>query len=273
MQPELLDTGHLQRTIEALLFVASEALSIKELSKLTGAEQSDVSVALQKIDEEFAHRGIVLREIAGGYRLASAPDAREAVEAYLMPPKTNLSPAALETLAIVAYTQPCTKGEIEDIRGVSADSVIATLVDRRFLVESGRKESPGRPMLYKTTPEFLEAFGLKSLDDLPRMDVDGSTPLELAFPIPTVATGRDTSVPLPHEGETADVDQTVTEDGAPQETPATADRVPPNDTTESETDEKNSTPDEPAAEAAAVDEAPVETTAAERETEPTPSAV
>ena len=85
-----------------------------------------------------------------------------------MPPKTNLSPAALETLAIVAYTQPITKGEIEDIRGVSADSVIATLVDRRFLTESGRKDTPGRPMLYKTTPEFLEAFGLRSLEELPR---------------------------------------------------------------------------------------------------------
>jgi segregation and condensation protein B len=251
MQPELLDTGHLQRTIEALLFVASEALSIKELAKLTGAEQSEVTVALQKIDEEFAHRGIVLREIAGGYRLASAPDAREAVEAYLLPPKTNLSPAALETLAIVAYTQPTTKGEIEEIRGVSADSVIVTLVDRRFLTESGRKETPGRPMLYKTTPEFLEAFGLKSLDDLPRMDVDGAVPLELALPIPTVHT----------EGLPA------------QETPAAAAGVDLPDTTESETDETNSTPDEQPAEAVDVDEAPVETTAAERETEPTPSAV
>ena len=82
MQPELVDTGKLQREIEALLFVASEALSIKELAKLTGAEQSDVTVALQKIDADFAQRGVVLREIAGGYRFASAPAAREAVEAY-----------------------------------------------------------------------------------------------------------------------------------------------------------------------------------------------
>jgi segregation and condensation protein B len=245
MQPELVDTGHLQRTVEALLFVASEALSIKELAKLTGAEQSEVTVALQKIDEDFSHRGIVLREIAGGYRFASAPDAREAVEAYLLPPKSNLSPAALETLAIVAYTQPTTKGEIEDIRGVSADSVIATLVDRRFLTESGRKETPGRPMLYKTTPEFLEVFGLKSLDDLPRMDVDGAIPLELALPIPTIHAGPDES---------------VTEEKPAEETPAAADGVQGADTTESDTDEKNS-------------RAPVETTAAERETEPTPSAV
>jgi segregation and condensation protein B len=274
MQPELLDTGHLQRNIEALLFVASEALSIKELAKLTGAEQSEVTVALQKIDEDFAHRGIVLREIAGGYRLASAPDAREAVEAYLMPPKTNLSPAALETLAIVAYTQPTTKGEIEDIRGVSADSVIATLVDRRFLTESGRKDTPGRPMLYKTTPEFLEVFGLKSLDDLPRMDVDGATSLELALPIPTLLAAREAAGPSPYEGETADEpDESVTEEIRLEETPATANGVQASDTTESETDEKNSTPDEQPAEAVAVDEAPVETTAAERETEPTPSAV
>jgi len=197
VQPELVDTGKLQRDLEALLFVASEALSIKQLAKLTGAEEPEVTVALQRIDEEFAHRGIVLREIAGGYRFASSPSAREAVEAYLMPPKTNLSPAALETLAIVAYTQPTTKGDIEGIRGVSADSVIATLVDRRFLTESGRKDVPGRPILYKTTAEFLEAFGLRSLEELPPVDVDGTTPVELALalPIPTILA--------PHEGETA----------------------------------------------------------------------
>lgn len=195
MQPELVDTGKLQRELEALLFVASEALSIRELAKLTGAEQSEVTVALQKIDEEFAHRGIVLREIAGGYRFASAPAAREAVEAYLLPPKTNLSPAALETIAIVAYMQPVTKGEIEGIRGVSADSVIATLVDRRFLVESGRKDVPGRPMLYKTTDEFLEAFGLRNLEELPPIDLDGTAPIELALPIPTAPAHDSAGVP------------------------------------------------------------------------------
>jgi segregation and condensation protein B len=187
VQPELVETGTLQRDCEALLFVANEALSIKQIAKLTGAEEAAVTVALQKIDEEFAHRGLVLREIAGGYRFASAPAARDVVEAYLLPPKTNLSPAALETLAIVAYTQPCTKGEIEEIRGVSADSVIATLLDRRFLVESGRRDTPGRPLLYKTTPDFLEAFGLNKLDDLPKVDLDAAVPVELALPIPTVA--------------------------------------------------------------------------------------
>jgi segregation and condensation protein B len=183
VQEELLDTGGLQRSIEAVLFVASEAISIKALAKLTGAEESDVTVALQRIDEEFAERGIVLREVAGGYRFASSPAARAAVEAYLLPPKNNLSPAALETLAIVAYNEPVTKAQVEEIRGVSADSVIATLLDRRFIVESGRRESPGRPLLYKTTTDFLEAFGLNSLDDLPAVDLDALQPREVELPM------------------------------------------------------------------------------------------
>jgi segregation and condensation protein B len=183
VQPELVETGKLQRDIEALLFVCSEALSIKELAKLTGAELSAVTETLAQIDADFAERGIVLREVAGGYRFASAPAARETVEAYLLPPKTNLSPAALETLAIAAYLQPVTKGDIEGIRGVSADSVISTLLDRRFLTESGRKDVPGRPIVYKTTDEFLEAFGLRSLEELPSVDVDAGAPIELALPI------------------------------------------------------------------------------------------
>ncbi|MGB8267452.1 MAG: SMC-Scp complex subunit ScpB [Candidatus Velthaea sp.] len=189
MQAELIETGALQRAVEAILFVASEALSIKQLAKLTGAEEAEVTIALQKIDEFFADRGIILREIAGGYRLASAPSVRDAVEAYLMPPKANLSPAALETLAIAAYLQPVTKGDIENIRGVSADSVIATLVDRRFLTESGRKDAAGRPILYKTTPEFLETFGLRSLDELPPIDIESSSQVEFALSIPTTIVG------------------------------------------------------------------------------------
>jgi segregation and condensation protein B len=247
VQPELVDTGTLQRDLEALLFVASEALSIRQLAKLTGAEQSEVTVALQKIDQEFAHRGVVLREIAGGYRFASAPAAREAVETYLLPPKTNLSPAALETLAICAYLQPVTKGEIEGIRGVSADSVIATLVDRRFLTESGRKDVPGRPILYKTTDEFLEAFGLRSLEELPPVDVEGTAPIELALPIPTLVASN--------AGEEA------------PETPGSADRVGGTDSDETVPRDKET------AKAADSNQTPVETTVAQEETEPQPSAV
>ena len=203
VQEELLDTGALQRSIEAVLFVASEAISIKALAKLTGAEEADVTVALQRIDEEFAERGIVLREVAGGYRFASSPAARAAVEAYLLPPKNNLSPAALETLAIVAYNEPVTKAQVEEIRGVSADSVIATLLDRRFIVESGRRESPGRPLLYKTTADFLEAFGLNSLDDLPAVDLDALQPREVELPMTRVLI----ETPPDHAPETPPDDQ------------------------------------------------------------------
>ena len=202
VQSELIDTGALQRTIEALLFVASEPLSIKRIAKLTGAEESDVTVALQHVDEAFAERGMVLRQVAGGYRFASSPAARAVVEAYLLPPRTNLSPAALETLAIVAYNEPVTKTQVEEIRGVSADSVIATLLDRRFIAESGRKEAPGRPMLYKTTPEFLEAFGLNSLDDLPAVDLDlAPREVELPMTAPTEHAPAERSEPNEEAGE------------------------------------------------------------------------
>lgn len=187
MQPELVETGELRRKIEALLFVASEALSIKKIAHLCEAEEMDVTTALAEIEGEYAERGIVVRKIAGGFRFATAPSTREVVETYLLPPKTTLSPAALESLAIVAYNEhlegePTTKADIESVRGVSADSVVQTLLERGFIEESGRKEVPGRPILYKTTPEFLEAFGLLSLDELPKIDFGNQAP-ELSLPI------------------------------------------------------------------------------------------
>lgn len=165
--------------VEALLFVASESLTIKQIAKLTHASEMEIAATLQRVEADFADRGVVLREIAGGYRFASAPAAREVVEAYLLPPKTSLSTPALETLAIIAYMQPVTKSEIEAIRGVASDSVVSTLLDRTLVAEAGRKDVVGRPMLYKTTPEFLESFGLRSLDDLPPMELEAGQPLEL----------------------------------------------------------------------------------------------
>jgi segregation and condensation protein B len=187
MQTELIATGELKCSLEALLFVAAESLSIDAIVKLTGATHVEVAEALQQLTEEYAERGIVVREIAGGYRFASSPAARHVVEAYLLPPKTNLSPAAMETLAIVAYLQPVSKAEIEAVRGVNVDSVVATLLDRRFIVEAGRRDVAGRPMEYKTTPEFLESFSLRSLAELPPVDLDAATlelPLQIALQSP-----------------------------------------------------------------------------------------
>ncbi|GAC1498677.1 MAG: SMC-Scp complex subunit ScpB [Vulcanimicrobiaceae bacterium] len=171
--------AELQHLIEALLFVASEPLSIKELSKLTRASEIEVATMLQQIEADFSGRGLVVREIGGGYRFASAPSARSTVEAYLLPPRTNLSTPALETLAIIAYLQPVTKSEIEAIRGVSAESVVSTLLDRRLVIEAGRKDVVGRPVLYKTSADFLDSFGLRSLEDLPDMELEPGQPLAL----------------------------------------------------------------------------------------------
>jgi segregation and condensation protein B len=184
MQTELIETGALQRSLEAVLFVASEALSIDALVKLTDASHVEVAATLQKIAEEYAERGLVLREVACGYRFATSPAARAAVEAYLLPAKTNLSPAAMETLAIVAYLQPVTKPEMEAVRGVNVDSVVSTLLDKRFIVEAGRRDVVGRPMEYRTTPEFLESFGLRALSELPPVDLEAET-LEIPLPIAT----------------------------------------------------------------------------------------
>lgn len=180
----------LQRSLEALLFVASESLSIDRLAKLTGSSHVEVAETLAKIASDFAERGVVLREVAGGYRFASAAAARAVVEAYLLPPKTSLSPAAMETLAIVAYLQPVTKTEIEALRGVNVDGVVSTLVDREFILEAGRKDVVGRPILYKTTPLFLESFGLRSLAELPPIDHETDKPSLLPLPLGEKAPAR-----------------------------------------------------------------------------------
>lgn len=171
----------LTRPVEALLFVAGEPLSIKQIAKLARASEVEVAATLARITADYAERGIVVREAGGGYRFATSPLARDAIEAYLLPPKTTLSMPALEALAIVAHMQPVTKSEIEAIRGVNSDSVVGTLLDRGLIAEAGRKDVVGRPMQYRTTPFFLESFGLRSLDDLPDVELEAGQPLELTL--------------------------------------------------------------------------------------------
>jgi segregation and condensation protein B len=171
--------------VEALLFVAAEPLSIKRLAKLTGAAETELAATLARLSADYAERGLVVREVAGGYRFASSPLARDVVEAYLLPPRSTLSTPALEALAIVAHMQPVTRAEIESIRGVNSDSVVNTLLDRTFIAEAGRKDVVGRPMQYTTTPFFLESFGLSSLDELPELELESGQALELGLSQPT----------------------------------------------------------------------------------------
>ncbi|HEY1683037.1 MAG TPA: SMC-Scp complex subunit ScpB [Candidatus Tumulicola sp.] len=170
--------------VEALLFVAAEPLSIKRLAKLTGAGEVELAATLARLSADYAERGLVVREVAGGYRFASSPLARDVVESYLLPPRTTLSTPALEALAIVAHMQPVTRAEIESIRGVNSDSVVNTLLDRTFIAEAGRKDVVGRPMQYTTTPFFLESFGLSSLDELPELELESGQALELGLSQP-----------------------------------------------------------------------------------------
>lgn len=185
------DAESIERAVEALLFVATEPLETKRIAKLLAADERAVALALQALEGRYSERGIVLRELAGGYRFATAPLARAAVEAYLLPPKTSLSTPALEALAIVAHMQPVTKSEIESIRGVNSDSVVNTLLDRNLIAEAGRKDVIGRPMQYVSTTFFLESFGLNSLADLPPVELEPGQPLELNLLAPHAAATID----------------------------------------------------------------------------------
>jgi segregation and condensation protein B len=161
-------SGELARKVEALLFLASDPLSIDELAEATAESEDAVAGAIAELGEAFApgERGLLLREVAGGYTLASDPLAEDAARVLLGRPRhSGLTPAQLETLAIVAYLQPVSRPEIARIRGVNAESPVATLLDRSLITESGRSEFGA--VLYRTTPLFLKVFDLGTLEDLP----------------------------------------------------------------------------------------------------------
>ena len=158
----------LARIIEALLFLASDPLEAGELAQVTAASEQDIASALAELAGAYApgERGLLLREAAGGWTLASDPIAEDAARALLAKPRlATLTPAQLETLAIVAYLQPVSRPEIARIRGVNADSPVASLLDRNLIEESGR--SPFGAVLYRTTTLFLKLFGLDGPSSLP----------------------------------------------------------------------------------------------------------
>lgn len=161
-------TARLERQIEALLFLSGQPVAGEALADATGAELHEVITAIERLREqfEFDRRGLVVRELAGGYTLATHPDAEPAARRLLARPRTQpLTAAQSETLAIVAYLQPVTRPEIARIRGVSAESAVATLLERGMIEESGRSQFGA--VLYRTTELFLRLFGLRSLDELP----------------------------------------------------------------------------------------------------------
>jgi len=158
--------------LEALLFVAERPLSRREIATLTGTDRATVDSRLGDLEVALRERGIRLLIDGDRVELATAPEAGALVARYVGADAVRLSPASLETLAIVAYRQPVTKSAIERIRGVDSDYTIRTLLHRRLVVELGRSDAPGRPFLYGTGFEFLERFGLTSLEELPPLEAE-----------------------------------------------------------------------------------------------------
>lgn len=158
--------------LEALLFVAERPLRRREIAALAGVDADTVDARLGDLEVSLRDRGIRLVIDGDQVELATASEAGALVARYVGADAIRLSPASLETLAIVAYRQPVTRSAIERIRGVDSDYTVRSLLHRRLIVELGRSEAPGRPFLYGTAFEFLERFGLTSLEELPPLDVD-----------------------------------------------------------------------------------------------------
>lgn len=178
-----------EAALEALLFVAERPLSRREIAQLAGTDRTTVDERLGDLEVSLRDRGVRLLVDGERVELATAPEGGALVARYVGADAVRLSPASLETLAIIAYRQPVTKSAIERIRGVDSDYTVRTLLHRRLVVELGRSDAPGRPFLYGTGFEFLERFGLTSLDELPPLDVDvadrladeGGEPLTVAL--------------------------------------------------------------------------------------------
>ena len=183
----------LARTIEALLVVASQPLTVAELVEAAADDQERVETALGLLRERYSEgrSGIVLEQVAGGWAFRAGREAAEACgRLFERPVQRSLSQASLETLAIVAYLGPCTRPDVARIRGVSADSAVANLVERGLISEAGRDDGAGGAIRYRTTPLFERVFGLESLSELPRLDDLGGDVDEIRDRLVSVAEKR-----------------------------------------------------------------------------------
>jgi segregation and condensation protein B len=167
-----MNSNNLMSKIEALLFVVGdEGMTVKQLAQYLEVEAMDIEAGLSELQTQYdeAHmRGITLKQLAGSYQLTTKPNVADAIKKLVENPTNQvLTSASLEVLAIIAYKQPITRAEVEDLRGVKSERPIATLASRALVQEVGRAEGTGRAILYGTTKEFLNYFGLKNLQELP----------------------------------------------------------------------------------------------------------
>lgn len=166
---------NLVRIVECLLFAAGEPLPVKALARTTEAEPETIHAAIRALRNRYVHSGLQIVEIAGGFQMATRPEFAPLVGRLLAPHAGRLSRPALETAAVVAYRQPCTQADVEAVRGVASDGVLKTLLERGLIQDAGRRATPGRPILYATTDDFLHYFGLSALSDLPPLEEDDDT--------------------------------------------------------------------------------------------------
>lgn len=171
------EPGHdLDSFFEALLFIAERPLATAELAELGGVPRLEAEGTLSALAERLIEdgRGLRVQHHDDAWQLVTAPEVGERLATYAAREEARLSPASLEALAVVAYRQPCTRGDVERVRGVDSDYVIRSLLHRRLITELGRRDTPGRPVLFGTTFTFLERFGLTSLDDLPPLSSEAA---------------------------------------------------------------------------------------------------
>lgn len=158
--------------IEAMLFVSAEPVLLSQLASALDVNVTVVERSLKELEQALAQRGLRLQRHAGRVQMTTAPELASLVENFLgLEATTHLSRAALETLAIIAYQQPCTRPQVDSIRGVNSDAMMKSLLSKGLILESGRTDGPGRPILYSTSPEFLQHFGLGSIAELPPLAV------------------------------------------------------------------------------------------------------
>lgn len=216
------ERARLKAVLEAVVYVLNEPMPAAQIAQALGRPLEEVEPLLRELAEDTARpdRGIFIREVAGGYQMATKPEHHEVIRNFVRNLKQplKLSQAALETLAVIAYKQPITMPEILEIRGVQGAGVIKTLIDRKLVTTAGRKNVVGRPILYKTTREFLTQFGLKDLSELPSLkefeEIRRQSMADEEFePAPETESATATDSPQPAETAPADPAPAQPQDG------------------------------------------------------------
>ncbi|MGH7780303.1 MAG: SMC-Scp complex subunit ScpB [Candidatus Binataceae bacterium] len=234
-----MDEERLKSILESLLLAAGEPVSITRIAGvLEGVPKAEIQNGLVTLGAQYSanNRGLAIEEVAGGYQLRTPKEHAQYVRRLLATRPPRLSRPLLETVAIIAYRQPITRPEIEQLRGVDTGGVLETLLERRIIKIAGRKEGPGRPMMYATTPEFLEVFGLKDLESLPDLkefqEIERAVEQTTTGPIESVETHPEDALP-------AEDVATAAEESAL----AGAESIAPSEPAESETTSSPEKPD------------------------------